>query len=119
MLCAVNNYFQVPKFDVAPSAQHLGLHCPAVTLRHIVMLIVAGASTLACAAQRAPQDRMQDALDATMRSHRGTAVLLDLRSNKIIAAHDLSIATQRLATPGSTVKSFVLLKLLETGKAKL
>src|SRR3954470_20806680 len=106
-------------FGLALSAQQLGLHCPAVTLRHIVMLIVAGASALPCAAQRASQDRVQDALDAAMRPHRGTAVLLDLRSNKIIAAHELSIAAQRLATPGSTVKSFVLLKLLETGKAKL
>src|SRR5436305_57936 len=119
MLSAVNNYFQLRELDLALGAQQLGLHCPAVTLRYIVMLIVAGASALPCAAQRAPQDRVQDAVDAAMQPHPGTAVLLDLRSNKNIAAHDLSIAAQRLASPGSTVKSFVLLKLLETGKAKL
>jgi cell division protein FtsI/penicillin-binding protein 2 len=90
-----------------------------VTLRYIVMLIIAGASVLPCAAQRTSQDRVQDALDAAMRPHRGTAVLLDLRSDKIIAAHDMGMAAQRLATPGSTVKTFVLLKLLDTGKAKL
>src|SRR5205823_4725843 len=51
-------------------------------------------------------------------AHHGTAIVLDLRTNNILAGYELDIAARRLATPGSTVKSFVLLKLLETGKTK-
>ncbi|MDP9267127.1 MAG: penicillin-binding transpeptidase domain-containing protein [Acidobacteriota bacterium] len=83
-------------------------------LQHTALLAGLFALALPCPAQ----EKLQDAVDAAMRPHKGTAVVLDLRANKIIAAHDLDTAARRVATPGSTMKTFVLLKLLETGKAK-
>jgi penicillin-binding protein 2 len=71
------------------------------------------AAALPCSAQT-----LQQTVDATLRPYKGTAVVVDVRGNKVLAAHDLRLAAQRVATPGSTVKSFVLLKLLETGAAK-
>jgi cell division protein FtsI/penicillin-binding protein 2 len=85
-----------------------------VRLRYIVLPVTLVALALPCPAQ----EKLQDAVDAAMRPRKGTAVVLDLRTNKILAAHDLDTAARRVATPGSTVKSFVLLKLLESGKAK-
>jgi cell division protein FtsI/penicillin-binding protein 2 len=75
-------------------------------------------AALALVARAAPPARLQDAVDRAMRERGGTLVVLDLRSNQVLAAHDFELAARRLATPGSTVKTFVLLKLLETGKAK-
>jgi cell division protein FtsI/penicillin-binding protein 2 len=83
-----------------------------VTRRNIFYGIALLALALPCVAQ----ESLQDVADRTMRPHRGTAVVLDLRTSKLVAAYDLNMAARRLATPGSTVKSFVLLKLLETGK---
>lgn len=84
-------------------------------LRRILLALALCAAALPC---RAQDTRLQDAADRAMRRHRGAAVVLDLRSNKILAAHDLDIAGRRLATPGSTVKPFVLLKLLDLGLVK-
>ena len=86
---------------------------PRVIPRNAILMAVLVAATLPCHAQE-----LQQTVDATMRPYKGTAVVLDLKANKVIAAHDLRLAAQRVATPGSTVKSFVLLKLLETGSAK-
>jgi cell division protein FtsI/penicillin-binding protein 2 len=98
------------------------LHCRAVRIHHIVLRdIVPLLALLAFALPCPAQERLQDVVDAAMRGlrpHQGTAVVLDLRTNTIIAARDIDIAARRVATPGSTVKSFVLLTLLETGKAK-
>lgn len=87
-----------------------------MSLKHTLIFgaLLALALALPCTAQQ----RLQDAVDDAMRPHKGTAVVLELRTGKVIAAHDLDIAARRVATPGSTVKSFVLLKLLETGKVK-
>ena len=85
--------------------------------RNIFPFLALLALALPCLAQ----ERLQDVVEHAMlprHAHHGTAVVLDLRTNKILAGYELDIAARRLATPGSTVKSFVLLKLLETGKTK-
>jgi cell division protein FtsI/penicillin-binding protein 2 len=85
--------------------------------RHIFLVLALIAGALPCLAQ----ETLEDVVDRTMLpryAHRATAVVLDLRTNKILAGYELDMAARRLATPGSTVKSFVLLKLLETGKTK-
>ncbi|MGA2136254.1 MAG: penicillin-binding transpeptidase domain-containing protein [Bryobacteraceae bacterium] len=46
----------------------------------------------------------------------GAAVLLDVRSRRVIAAHDSAVAARYLAPPGSTLKPFVLAALLRAGK---
>jgi cell division protein FtsI/penicillin-binding protein 2 len=86
-----------------------------VNLRRILVALALCAAALPC---RAQNDRLQDAADRALRHQRGAAIVLDLRTNKILAAHDLDIAGKRLATPGSTVKPFVLLKLLDLGLVK-
>ena len=86
---------------------------PRVNPRNAILIAVLVAAALPCHAQE-----LQETVDATMRPYKGTAVVLDLKTNKVVAAHDLALAAQRVASPGSTVKSFVLLKLLDTGAAK-
>lgn len=46
----------------------------------------------------------------------GAVVVLDVASGKIIAQADLKTAADRVTAPGSTLKPFVLLELLESGK---
>src|SRR3954471_5545416 len=89
------------------------LHCLAMKLRYILF-----GALLALALPCLGQQKLQSAVDDAMRGRQGTAIVLDLRTNKIIASHDLETAARRVATPGSTMKTFVLIKLLETGKAK-
>ncbi len=43
-------------------------------------------------------------------------VVVDVESGKIIAARGMDLAAHRLATPGSSVKPFVLMTLLESGR---
>jgi len=43
-------------------------------------------------------------------------VVVDVESGKIIAARGTDLAAHRLATPGSSVKPFVLMALLESGR---
>jgi membrane peptidoglycan carboxypeptidase len=43
-------------------------------------------------------------------------VVVDVESGKIIAARGLDLAAHRLETPGSSVKPFVLMALLESGR---
>ena len=60
------------------------------------------------------------ALDAAiarlMAGKPGAVVLLDVASGKIIAQSNLKTAAQRVTAPGSTLKPFVLLELLQSGK---
>jgi cell division protein FtsI/penicillin-binding protein 2 len=97
-----------------PGRRRVCATLPRVTRRNNVLLATLLVA-LPCAAQ---QRGLADAVDSAMRPHRGAAVVVDVRSNQVLAAHGLEAAGLRLATPGSTVKSFVLLELLETGKAK-
>jgi len=46
----------------------------------------------------------------------GAVVLLDVASGRIVAQSNLKLAAERVTTPGSVVKPFVLLELLESGK---
>ena len=58
---------------------------------------------------------LQRAVDDAMRGRRGSAVVLDVASGRILAAHNLTGAARRLARPGSAVKPFTLLALLSSG----
>jgi penicillin-binding protein A len=46
----------------------------------------------------------------------GAVVVLDVSSGKILARSNLRLAAQRVTTPGSVVKPFVLMELLQSGK---
>lgn len=49
-------------------------------------------------------------------SGEGAAVLMDVRTRRLIAAHGSATAARFLAPPGSTIKPFVLAALLRAGK---
>jgi cell division protein FtsI/penicillin-binding protein 2 len=60
-------------------------------------------------------DDLQRAVDQSA-AHDTAIVVLDVASAKILAARNIDVAANRLARPGSTLKPFVLLQLLDVGK---
>ena len=51
-----------------------------------------------------------------MAGKRGTAVVIEVATGKVLAAYHLDAAARRVALPGSSIKTFTLLALLEAGK---
>lgn len=51
-----------------------------------------------------------------MQGHAGAIVVVDVTSEKILASRNLELAGRELVRPGSALKPFVLMELLETGK---
>ena len=46
----------------------------------------------------------------------GTAVVVDVDSGRLLAGYRLDVGARTLASPGSTLKPFALVALLESGK---
>ena len=59
---------------------------------------------------------LQQAVTRAMAGRTGTAVVVDVQSGQILAAYHPEVAARRLARPGSSIKTFTLLALLESGK---
>lgn len=59
---------------------------------------------------------MAEAADRAMEGRAGAVVVASVEGGEILAAHGMEIAAGRLARPGSAVKPFVLMALLESGK---
>lgn len=59
---------------------------------------------------------LQHAVVRAMARQRGTAVILDVRSGQVTAAYHLDVAARRVVHPGSSIKPFTLMALLESGK---
>ncbi len=59
---------------------------------------------------------LQQAVARAMAGRKGTAVVVDVHSGHILAASHLDVAARRLVRPGSSIKTFTLLALLESGK---
>ena len=53
-----------------------------------------------------------------MEPSRGCVLLLDVRTNRVLALNNNPVSEKILFTPGSTLKPFTLLSLLETGKLR-
>ena len=51
-----------------------------------------------------------------MAGRSGTAVVIDVATGKVLAAYHPETAARRVALPGSAIKPFTLLALLEAGK---
>lgn len=64
------------------------------------------------------QSHLNAEVEQIMHGRKGTAVVLDLKSNKIVGAYHPDVAARRLALPGSTVKAFTLMALIDSGKVK-
>jgi cell division protein FtsI/penicillin-binding protein 2 len=68
------------------------------------------------AAQLPDTGALQPAVTQLMAGKPGAVVVLDVQSGKILAQSNLKVAAQRVAAPGSVVKPFVLMELLQSGK---
>ena len=62
------------------------------------------------------QPRLQEAADRSMDGRAGAVVVADVASGALVAAHGLDAAAHQTQRPGSTLKPFVLMALLESGK---
>lgn len=60
--------------------------------------------------------KLQREVDSAMGKLPGAFVVVDVKSRAILAAHGMDLASLRLEAPGSTLKPFLLMALLETGK---
>jgi cell division protein FtsI/penicillin-binding protein 2 len=60
--------------------------------------------------------KLQGEVDRAMGKLPGAFVVIDVTSRTILAAHRMDLASLRLETPGSTLKPFLVMTLLETGK---
>lgn len=61
-------------------------------------------------------ESLQVAASRAMAGRSGTAVVLDVRSGQVLAAYHLDVAARRVVYPGSSIKPFTLMTLLELGK---
>lgn len=68
------------------------------------------------AAQAEETVALQQAVNRAMRGKSGAAVVIDVTSGKVLAAYRPDIAGRRLALPGSAIKPFTLITLIESGK---
>ncbi|MGB8770479.1 MAG: penicillin-binding transpeptidase domain-containing protein [Candidatus Korobacteraceae bacterium] len=59
---------------------------------------------------------LQSAVARTMAGRRGAAVVVDVQSERVLAAYHLDVAARRVVHPGSSIKPFTLLALLQAGK---
>ena len=67
-------------------------------------------------AQEQIHNGLQQAIARQMSARHGAVVALDVTSDRIVAQWNLKVAAQRVTTPGSAVKPFVLMELLQSGK---
>jgi cell division protein FtsI/penicillin-binding protein 2 len=58
---------------------------------------------------------LQDAVNHAMFGKQGSAVVMRVGSGEILASYRIDVAARRLASPGSTVKPFTLLALMDAG----
>jgi cell division protein FtsI/penicillin-binding protein 2 len=80
----------------------------------VVMLACVAATTHAIT--QPSNSALHNAIAHAMAGRRGTAVILDVQSGRVLAAYHLEVAARRVAHPGSSIKPFTLMALLEAGK---
>jgi cell division protein FtsI/penicillin-binding protein 2 len=77
-----------------------------------ILALLAGQSL--CTGQQNAE--LSSVIAGLMKGNHGAVVALDVGSGKILAQWNLQLAARRVTAPGSTVKPFVLLELLQSGK---
>jgi penicillin-binding protein 2 len=103
-------FFETLKLHLS-TKRVLGLLLAALVLKG--MAAQSGRETLA---ENAWKEALQKHLERVMDRRRGAAVLLDVLSGKLLAAAARESAATQLAAPGSTVKPFLLMALIDSGK---
>jgi penicillin-binding protein 2 len=93
----------------------------AVRVRGAALLAAALAASICVlsAADRpktAWKQALQSHLDATLHGRKGAAMLLAVQSNEVLALYRPSTSALRLVAPGSTIKPFTLMALVDAGK---
>jgi len=78
--------------------------------------MVVGIAALPAIAGESGSSTLQKASVRAMAGRRGAAVVVDVQSGQLLAAYRLDVATRRVVHPGSAVKPFTLLALLQAGK---
>src|SRR5271165_1471158 len=78
------------------------------------MLMCVAALPLATA--QADNSHLQKAVTTAMAGQRGAAAVLDVHTGRVLAAYHADVAARRVVRPGSSIKPFTLLALLEAGK---
>lgn len=93
------------------------LRCTIVNLSRPIGALLA---LLLCSCLSYAQDsiasRLQVEIDRLMAGKSGAVAVMNVATGKILAHWHLNVAAQRLEQPGSTVKPFVLMELLEKGR---
>ena len=84
-------------------------------LRRSLHVLLCFAMTLIAAAQ-ARSPALQSAAARAMAGRQGSAIILDVRSGRMLASVNLDPAARRVVYPGSSIKPFTLLALLQAGK---
>lgn len=92
-----------------------------MTLKLTALLVPLLAISLLSSSHRLPSERsgepaLQRVVDKALGDRAGSIVVLDVKSDKILASSNLDLAANRLVRPGSTLKPFVLMELLQSGK---
>lgn len=82
------------------------------------MLFFALSWTLPGAGQPGSAARLQQEMVHAMAGRPGAVVALDVATGKLLAQWNITVAAQRLQQPGSTVKPFVLMELLRSGRVQ-
>ncbi len=82
----------------------------------VCKLLVVVCSVACTAVGQSVGSGLQSAVTRAMRNQHGTAVIVDVASGQVIASSYLDIAARRVVAPGSSIKPFTLLALLQAGK---
>jgi len=60
--------------------------------------------------------RLQNQVNRAMQNVPGAFLVVDVESRSVLAAHRMDLASRQLEAPGSTLKPFLLMSLLESGR---
>ncbi len=81
-----------------------------------VVAIVMYAASLPLATAQPGNSQLQKALSQALAGRRAAAVVLDVHTGRVLAVYHADVAARRVVHPGSSIKPFTLLALLEAGK---
>lgn len=91
--------------------------CPVAPHSRMILAGLLLPLTLAIGGRAQTGDqRLQNAVSRAMANHRGAAVVVDVPSGRMLAIYDPRLAALRAVHPGSSLKSFTLLTLLQKHK---